>query len=80
MGGFPLRGHLRAHGKRNTSFVTAGGRNATVAQRAEERGQDDALVKFLEHSGFHGFVIPDVQGRSIHALGHDLVNVLGHDG
>ena len=31
------------------------------------------------YGGFHSFVVPDVQGRSIHALRHDLVNVLGHD-
>jgi len=79
VGGFPLCGHLRTHRERNTSFVAAGGRNTTITQRAEERGQDDALIKFLEHCRFHGIVIPDMQGRSIHPLSHDLVNVLGHD-
>ena len=78
--GFPLLRHLGAHRERNTSLVTAGNRDAAVAQRAEERGQDDALAKCFLHSRLHRFVIPDVQGRSIHTLGHDLVNVLGHDG
>ena len=38
--------------KRNTCLVAAGGRDAGVSQRAEERGHDDALIEGREHAGF----------------------------
>ena len=79
MSGFPLGGHFGSHRKGNTLLIAARNRNAAVAQRAEERGQYNALIKFFEDSGFDRIVIPDVQSRAIHALCKDLVDVLGHD-
>jgi hypothetical protein len=68
--------HLNTHGIGDASLVTAGGRNTAVAQRAEERGHDDAFVDGFEHRRLHRFIVPDVQRGCIHALRQDLVDVL----
>ena len=78
VGRLPLRGHLSAHGEGDASLVAAGDGDATVAERAEEGGHDDALFEGFLDGGLDGLVVPDVEGGGIHALGHDLVDVSGH--
>ena len=74
----PLLRHLGAHRKRDTRLVAARHRDAAVAQRAEERRQDDALAEHFLHRRRHRLVVPNVQGRRVHALRHDLVDVRRH--
>ena len=76
--GLPLFGHLGTHRKRDTRLVAARHRHAAVAQRAEERRQDDALAQHLLHRRRHRLIVPDVQRRRIDALGHDLVHIRRH--
>ena len=56
--GLPLLGHLGAHRKRYALLVAARHRNAGVAQRAEERRQDDALLQGLQHTRASPFRSP----------------------
>ena len=60
VGGFPLLGHLGAHGERNALLIAAGGGDAGVGQRAEEGGHHNALVEGGLHTGLGGFGVPDV--------------------
>ncbi len=74
----PLLRHLGAHRERDTLLVAARDRNARIAHRAEERRQDDALGEHFLHRRQCRRIVPDVQGRGVHALGHDLVHVRRH--
>ncbi len=79
VGRFPLLSHLGAHRKGNASLVAARHRDAGVGQRAEEGRHDDVFIEGVKHTRLGRVGVPDVQRGRVHALRHDLVNVLGHN-